>query len=143
MLAGRIFKLVIICGAILALGAGILRTAPLVGVESAQANSALGCSFDAYSPWSSGTRTYANLWIKCNQSRWLIVRGRITRQKTLWPDKTVGNYDGWVYLNAGQWAMIRVAGSCDGHANYFAKAVIQANTLSTAYTDRSATVAAC
>jgi hypothetical protein len=59
------------------------------------------------------------------------------------PDKTVGSYDSWVYFTAGQVRTIQVSGSCDGGANYFAKAVIQANELSTAYSDKSSLVWAC
>lgn len=132
-----------VCAAALALAAAGLSDLPAVGADQADASYALGCTFNAYAPWSSGGRVYANLRINCDRSRSLIVRGRVTRHKTLWPDKTVGSYDSWVSFTAGQWKTIQVSGPCDGGANYFAKAVIQESAYSTAYTDKSALAWAC
>ena len=111
------------------------------GAAPANANVALGCSFNASGPYLSGGNIYTRVAVKCTQSRYLYWHARLTKDRN-GPDLTAGSSDGFDYFPAGQtlvWYLANNRDGCPGSGNYFGKLTIQATSLGTAYEDRSLT----
>jgi hypothetical protein len=112
-----------------------------VTASSAGAETALNCTFNAYTPYrATDGRIYAKLALRCSTDRYLYWHARLTKDRSLVPDLTAGASDGYDLFQAGvtyTWYLSNNRDSCPGSGNYFGKLSIQSGSLSTAYADRS------
>jgi hypothetical protein len=130
---------------LLALGASVAVAVAVAAVASPKggAETALGCWFNAGTPYTSGGRIYTKLQLKCDVSKTVLLRGRITKVRNNLPDRTVGSADWWHTAEAGRyytWYLHNDDVACPGSGTFFAKLTIQTGTYSTVYADRSSNV---
>ena len=118
----------------------VVSAGGVTGVAPAQANTAFGCTFNAYTPFKTAGGT---IWTKtvtaCSQSKWLVLRGRLKKDDAF-SYTLAGSFDQWEYVEAGKpvtrwvWNNQRY---CPGNGIYFGKLSIQEGIFGSAYSDRS------
>jgi hypothetical protein len=125
-----------LCAAIAAVMFLTLSQAP-----AANASSALGCTFNASTPYkTAGGTLWSQVTVRCSTPRTLYIDGNLKRDR-FGPDVLAGTFSDVAVLDANQgWSrwIYNNVNMCPGSGPYYGVATIRTGPFATAYQDRSA-----